>query len=271
MRAERHSGLRGRESLRSAPLRPLLGGTTDVNVITDMIVSEPVKSDLDSPAVGSRAQKSARAPQPQATRRRLLDAGRALFAELGPHAVTSHAIASQAGYASGTFYLHFKDKLSLFRELAEEAASELELRLHLVAEGKTDPVEIVEGQAEALVGFAEDQRELLRIVFHPGAETGEIGSGILERLADGVSVRRREAVAEGRSRDCFDSDVLAQAVVGMWARVLAWWAEDPTRASRDDIIRTLTHFQLHGNRAEAGIACGLPTAVQTPPEGDSSQ
>ncbi len=236
-----------------------------------MSVSETMNPLLGSTGDNLSPRTGTRAPRSQATRRRLLDAGRGLFAELGPHAVTSHAIAQRAGYASGTFYLHFKDKLALFRELAEEAAAELEIRLLSVAENKSDPVEIVQAQAEALVGFAEDQRELLRIVFHPGGETGEIGAQILERLARGVSARRREAVAEGDSRDCFDPDVLAQAIVGMWAHVLAWWAEDPSRASREAIIRTLTHFQLHGNRAEAGAPCELSAepseSNSTPPQG----
>ena len=222
-----------------------------------MIVSEMQNPPIDPPDDNLSRRAIPRVPRSQATRRRLLDAGLRLFAELGPHAVTSHQIAEQAGYASGTFYLHFKDKLALFRELAEEAAVELEARLHQVVEEVADPIEIVQCQAEALVGFAEDRRELLRIVFHPSGETGEVGARILERLARGVSNRRREAGADGRARDCFDPDVLAQAIVGMWAHVLAWWAEDPTRASRDEIVRTLTHFQLHGNRAEADAPCGL--------------
>jgi len=222
-----------------------------------MTVSETQNPPVDPPDDNLSRRAIPRVPRSQATRRRLLDAGLGLFAELGPHAVTSHQIAEQAGYASGTFYLHFKDKLALFRELAEEAAVELETRLHQVVEEVADPIEIVQSQAQALVGFAEDRRELLRIVFHPGGETGEVGARILERLARGVSDRRREAVADGRASDCFDSDVLAQAIVGMWAHVLAWWADDPTRASRDEIVRTLTHFQLHGNRAEADVPCGL--------------
>jgi len=122
-----------------------------------MIVSETPSLSLDPNGDKLSPIRGTRAPRSQATRRRLLDAGRGLFAEFGPHAVTSHAIAEQAGYASGTFYLHFKDKLALFRELAEEAALELETRLQTVVEDKTDPVEIVQAQAEALVGFAEDQ------------------------------------------------------------------------------------------------------------------
>jgi AcrR family transcriptional regulator len=234
-----------------------------------MVVSEPMISD-SPPAVDSQSSRK-RAPRSQATRRRLLDAGRALFCEHGPHGVTSHMIAAHAGYASGTFYLHFKDKLSLFRELAEEAAIDLEARLRSVGGDASDPTALVRAQAEALVGFAEDQRELLRVVFHPGGETGEIGAGILERLARGVSARRREAVADGRARDCFDSDVLAQAVVGMWAHVLAWWAEDPSRASRDSIVQTLTHFQLHGNRAGPGAFCELSSPIHTLPQGDLSR
>ena len=242
----------------------LLTDRTDVNVINDMSVSEP----MNSPVAGPRASQSHRAPQrdgPRAprteeTRRRLLDAGRALFAERGPHSVTSHAIAAKAGYASGTFYLHFKDKLALFHELAEEAAADLESRLRATAvQAETlGAFELMQSQAEALVGFAEEQRDLIRIIFHPGGEAADIGSRLLERLASGFSARRREAVADGRARDCFDSDVLAQAIVGMWAHILAWWAEDPTRASRESIIRTLTHFQLHGNRAEPGALCGIP-------------
>ena len=224
-----------------------------------MVVSETISPDAGTEPGRSPARRDLRVPRTEATRARLLEAGRALFAKQGPHAVTSHAIASHAGYASGTFYLHFKDKQTLFRELAEEAASELEARVWKVAADKSDPIEIVQAQAEALVGFAEEQRDLIRIVFHPGGEAADIGSRILERLASGVSERRREAVADGRARDCFDSDVLAQAIVGMWAHVLAWWAEDPNRATRESIIRTLTHFQLHGNRAEPGAECGIPS------------
>ena len=37
-------------------------------------------------------------------------------------------------------------------------------------------------------------------MFHPGSEVANIGAGILERLADGVSQRRREATAAGLAR-----------------------------------------------------------------------
>jgi AcrR family transcriptional regulator len=189
-----------------------------------------------------------RLPRTARTRRRLLDAGRTLFAQHGPTGVTSHAIAAEAGLAAGTFYLHFKHKGELYQELADQAASELEARLVAVAAVGTDRRLIVEAQAEALVGFADDHRDLFRIVFAPGGEAAATGARVLERLARGVSARRRVAVAQGQAWDCLDSDVLAQAIVGMWVRVLSWWVEDPSRATRPEIVRTLSHFQLHGNR-----------------------
>ena len=43
-----------------------------------------------------------------------------------------------------------------------------------------------------------------------------------------------------------DPAVLAQAIVGMQACVIAWWVEDPSRASRESVIATLTRIQLSG-------------------------
>ncbi|MEZ4334901.1 MAG: TetR/AcrR family transcriptional regulator [Myxococcota bacterium] len=198
-----------------------------------------------------------RIPRTEQTRQRLLDAGLALFARRGPDAVTSHAIAAEAGYAAGTFYLHFDNKQALFQSLADRATTELEDRLATVAAADLDPRRLVEAQAEALVGFAEDHRDLFRVVFRPGSEAGQTGARVLERLALGVSARRRAAMATGRTWDCLDADVLAQAIVGMWVRVLGWWVEAPTRARRQDIVRTLAHFQLHGSRAPDAKPCAL--------------
>ena len=53
-------------------------------------------------------------------------------------------------------------------------------------------------------------------------------------------------VAAGETPAALDPAVLSQAVVGMLARVIAWWAEDPTRATREEVIETLTRIQLSG-------------------------
>ncbi len=226
----------------------LPGAPTDVNVTGDMNVSTPSRD------AGRAARSDARK---SATRLRLLAAGGRLFARKGPRDVTSHEIAAEAGYASGTFYLHFKDKHALFSELADRAASELEARIETVFANKTDPVDILHAHADALIGFAEEHRDLIRILFRPDAEVGDQAERILQRLADGLVARRRERMASLDAADCFETEVLAQAVVGMWSRVLIWWAEDPSRADREDLMRTLTHFHLHGSGGSPAGPCGV--------------
>lgn len=210
----------------------------------------------ESPTAATRASRAD--ARKLATRARLLQAGRRLFARRGPRDVTSHEIAAEAGFAAGTFYLHFKDKHALFAELADEAATELEARIEAVFANKTEPADILHALADALVGFAEEHRDLIRILFRPDAELGDQAERLLERLAAGLVTRRRERMAALDAVDCFETEVLAQAIVGMWSRVLIWWAEDPARARREDLMRTLTHFHLHGSGGHLHGSGGSP-------------
>ena len=67
----------------------------------------------------SQAGETAAARSRRETRRRLVEAGTELFAREGLHGATSAQIARRAGVAAGTFYLHFRDKQDLFREIAK--------------------------------------------------------------------------------------------------------------------------------------------------------
>ncbi|MFK4763105.1 TetR/AcrR family transcriptional regulator [Microbacterium sp. ZW T5_45] len=67
------------------------------------------------------------------TRRRLLDAARVVFAELGFAAATVELICDRAGFSRGAFYSNFSSKEDLFVELAlrvsEEKLKSVETRL----------------------------------------------------------------------------------------------------------------------------------------------
>ena len=121
----------------------------------------PVRSNSTAELDGSRAPQarpvgSAPARSRSATRERLLSAGKSLFAERGIHGVTSHDIARRAGVAAGTFYLHFKDKAELFREIALEAVAELRSRLVRAVHTHAAPEAATRAHATALVDFAEE-------------------------------------------------------------------------------------------------------------------
>ncbi len=213
-----------------------------------MSVSEsPAAASISSPdAKFGREQRTAPQRNRAASRARLLASGRALFAERGLHGVTSHDIAARAGVSAGTFYNHFQDKAALCREIAREGLAELERRLEQAEPGDLDLRQRVPLVARALVGFAVDHRDLIQILFSGDAEAVAVEADVLADLARRLSEGRRQAVAEGAMPRELDPDVLAQAVVGMWARVLAWWAQDPDRASTDSLIETLTRIQLSG-------------------------
>ncbi|TCJ16222.1 TetR/AcrR family transcriptional regulator [Rubrobacter taiwanensis] len=61
-----------------------------------------------------------------ATRRALLDAARALFAEKGYHGTAAEEIVRRAGLTRGALYHHFEDKKDLFRVVVDEMESEID-------------------------------------------------------------------------------------------------------------------------------------------------
>lgn len=70
------------------------------------------------------AKRPTRAESTQRTRRRLLEAGRNVFAADGFHAVTVEDVVTAAGFTRGAFYTHFADKDDFFATLIEERNEE---------------------------------------------------------------------------------------------------------------------------------------------------
>lgn len=176
----------------------------------------------------------------EATRRRLVDAGTELFALEGLHGVTSARIARRAGVATGTFYLHFRDKRALFQAIVFEALEELRRRQQEAA-AATDgtPAEEVRARTEELLRFAEEQRDLVRVLFGREAEAGGVGQDVLDAVVPGIERRLRERVAAGEVSPELEPAVAAQALAAMTTRVVAWWVERPERASRASVVATL--------------------------------
>src|SRR5258708_37753810 len=79
----------------------------------------PVKS-----AAKSRTRsKPERHRQPDKTRHALIEAAARIFNSDGYHGTDSNRIAREAGYAPGTFYVHFADKLAIFLAVYENWVS----------------------------------------------------------------------------------------------------------------------------------------------------
>lgn len=178
------------------------------------------------------------------TRRRLLEAGTELFAEDGLRAVTSTAIARRAGVATGTFYLHFPDKHALFEALVGSALEEMRPQLDPDRSGPGSEG-AMRRDLERMVDVAERRRSLIRAVFDRGES-----SGLAERIQDRIASRLELLYARlFRERGVsLHPGAAAQARAAVLVRVIAWWAEDPSRASRDEVIDTL--LELDPRRLE---------------------
>jgi AcrR family transcriptional regulator len=214
------------------------------------------------PATSGSTRATAAARARAETRGRLLAAGEALFAERGLHGVTTHDIAAHAGVAAGTFYNHFSDKGALFREITAEAMRELDERLQVGGHPERGMRESVRDHAEALVSFATDHRDLIRILFSREGDAAEAQADVLASLAARLEDGRRLAIERGEMPEAIDAGVLAQAVVGMWARVLAWWADDPDRIPGDRVVETLSQIQLTGTHPPRPSGPNAPSSRQ---------
>lgn len=178
-----------------------------------------------------------------ATRLRLIEAGTDLFARQGLPRTTTTQIARAAGVAAGTFYLHFPDKHSLFREIAFAALAELRERTEAAhAAAGPDRIAQLRARMETLVAFTSEKRDLMRIVFGRGQEAGEIGAELADELFPGVEARLRDRIEEGRADAGLHPGVAAKALVATWIGVVAWWAEDPSRAPSEAVVETLVRL-----------------------------
>lgn len=198
--------------------------------------------------VSSRPEpRTAPARSRSETHRRLLEAGATLFARRGLHRVTSHDVARSAGVAAGTFYLHFEDKEALFREVVFQAVRGLRERLDGVGRRGLPPDAAVRARAEELLAFAEEHRELVRVLFGRDHDAAGVGQDALDFLAETSerNLRQRDAVGSCSLHPA----VTAQALVGMWARVAAWWAAAPAGVPREAVIETLVRIQLSGTQS----------------------
>jgi len=173
------------------------------------------------------------------TRRRLLEAGTALFAEHGLHGVTSAQIARRARVATGTFYLHFPDKEALFHEIAFAALAELRARQERASAGLVPGSrEYLRARTEELIAFAAERRELIRMVFGR-AESAGLADEVREAVVPEIQRWLERRASEGFAPADLHPAVAAQAHAAVLTRVIAWWVEDPTRATREQVIATL--------------------------------
>lgn len=151
------------------------------------------------------------------SRRRLLDAAEDLFVDLGYDRTRPQDIARHAGVATGTFYLHFRDKEDVFLAFADRAQERM--------------LGDCAAQLEGVVGVTRRLRVFLRAMLeHAGRHPGVLQVAFLDpvmiapgdedawRIYDRFSHLFAEGLAEAAEHEAihadYDLDLVAHAISG---------------------------------------------------------
>jgi len=184
------------------------------------------------------------------TRQDLLDAALELFAEQGFANTHASAIAERAGVAVGTIYLHFGSKDGLLHEILVWIANELHARVQEVyAHPPAQPKALARAHVEAIVQYVEENSRYASFVLGYALSRHPVGVRILDLMIGQVEEDIREGQAAGIYRTDVAPHLAARAEGGMNLGLLSWWAENPTLATREEIVDTLAKIRLSGLHA----------------------
>ena len=178
------------------------------------------------------------------TRRELLAAAARVLAEKGLHRTKISDIAAAADVGVGTFYLHFPDKEALFDAVVEETVARLKKTVDAARVKAAGPVEKIRAANAAFFRFAQDNREVFKIVFgHAAAYEDLIRRAQALFIAD-IERTIRDGIASGAFAP-LPPAVVAQAVIGMATQTISWWTEHPS-VPLETLIETTTALAIRG-------------------------
>lgn len=181
------------------------------------------------------------------TRRLLLQAGLELFVEQGYEKTRAAEIAQKAGVAVGTLYLHFGDKAGLLQEILLQAALELHERvLNVYKHPPSDALTLARAHIETIIRFLEENQKEARFLLDYAVRRDSASAKVIDEIVEQIEL----SIESGAKMGVYRADIIpalaARAEVNMNLGLLAWWMEDPQRASREEIIETLTKFRTSG-------------------------
>lgn len=166
--------------------------------------------ELVSPATGRPLTKRG-----EATRRRILEAAEAVFAELGYHEASIVKLTERAGVALGTFYLYFDSKQTVFEALVLDLNSRVRHSMTEAMQGAKDRIEAERRGFEGFFRFTAEHPALYRVVREAELVSPRMMHLHYERIVEGYITGLRAAQSSGDVDDALDPEVTAWALMGM--------------------------------------------------------
>ena len=151
----------------------------------------------------------------EATRRRLLEAAEAVFAEQGYHEASIVKITERAGIGLGTFYLYFDSKQTIFEGLVIDLNRRVR---HSMSEAMTGATSRLEAERAGFAGFfrfTAAHPALYRVVREAEFVSPETLRLHYSRIVEGYEAGLRAAQQAGDVDTRLDPAVAAWALMGM--------------------------------------------------------
>ena len=161
------------------------------------------------------------------TRRKLLEAAEAVFAQLGYHDASIVKITEAAGVGQGTFYLYFASKKDVFDELVVDLNHRVRQAMTEAASHGATRAEMERLGFAAFFRFTAEHPALYRIIRQAEFVSPEILQLHYERLTSGYVTGLRQAMEAGEIAEG-DPELLAWALMGIGELVgMRWilWAD----------------------------------------------
>lgn len=161
------------------------------------------------------------------TRRKLLEAAEAVFAELGYHDASIVKLTEAAGVGQGTFYLYFASKKDVFDELVVDLNHRVRQAMTEAASHGATRAEMERLGFAAFFRFTAEHPALYRIIRQAEFVSPETLQLHYERLTSGYVTGLRQAMEAGEIAEG-DPELLAWALMGIGELVgMRWilWAD----------------------------------------------
>lgn len=219
----------------------------------------------EDPKPGRGGRRPLPARRGETTRRRLLDAAEEVIAEMGFFRASVAEITRRAGVAQDTFYVYFKAKEDIFRELVRQLSHDLRHELQEAVAPFADRREAERAGFETFLHFVIRRRNLYTVMRECEFVDPELHRWYYNRLAEGYVRGLRQGMARGQIRK-LDPEAVAYALMGMSQMVgmrwPLWTGEMPPR----EVMESVVSLMLHGISPSEAPA---PQEGPEPPPGET--
>ena len=206
--------------------------------------------------MGTRQATQANAPKRpatargEATRRKLLTAAEIEFGTRGFHNASVAGITQRAQVGLGTFYLYFKSKEDIFRELVRHMGRELRASIRDAIDGVTPRMRAERRGLEAFLGFVSEHRNLYRVVQESLFVDEAIYREYYEAFAGAYVAALNKAQRAGEIQPG-QAEARAWALMGLGhflgLRYCLWDKRGPSKTTMDSVMKFIEHGMAPGS------------------------